>query len=260
MPNEQVNDFITRLTTAQTVDNGRAAGSPFKLPATLRADLDADLTALKATEADTGPTEGGRAASVAAKRAALDELNRQHRGGYRGIAAIDETTITEAQRLGVFEAYGWASGEIGRLDDDTRLIALARQAPTVSAADVGGNATWLYTAARLTRIAAQLAIVDAAISTATGADAELATLRRDTALDLAATTLLRVRFLYCSATRDADATPELTRIGYQPRRDPGTVSHPPAGSSSSSGEPGGSSSSGTSSSSSGEPGSSSSSA
>ena len=263
MPNEESSDLTTRLTTAQTVDTGRAASSPFKLPASLRADLDADLAALKTTDADTAPAEGGRAGAVAARRAAITELVRQHRGGYRGIAAIDETTITEPQRIVVFEAYGWASGEIGRLDEDTRIIALARQAPTVSAADVGGNATYLYSAARLSRIAAQLAIIDASESVASGADSELATLRRDTALDLAATTLLRIRFLYCSATRDADATPELTRIGYQPRRDPGEVAHPPTGgtggSSSSSGPPSSSSSGSSSSSSSGAPGSSSSS-
>ena len=44
------------------------------------------------------------------------------------------------------------------------------------------------------------------------------------ALALAEMTLLRVRFFYCSATRDGDQTPELARIEYQPRRDYGTVS------------------------------------
>ncbi|MEO7318139.1 MAG: hypothetical protein ABIZ56_04020 [Chthoniobacteraceae bacterium] len=48
------------------------------------------------------------------------------------------------------------------------------------------------------------------------------------ALNLAATTLLRPRFFSCSATR------ALARIGYQPRRDPGEVAHPPTGGSSSS--------------------------
>ncbi|MBS0660983.1 MAG: hypothetical protein JSR82_22410 [Verrucomicrobia bacterium] len=36
---------------------------------------------------------------------------------------------------------------------------------------------------------------------------------------MAQTTLHRVRFFYCSASRDADQTPELARIGYQPRRE-----------------------------------------
>jgi len=30
----------------------------------------------------------------------------------------------------------------------------------------------------------------------------------------------RVRFYYCCASRDADQTTELVRIGFQPRRDP----------------------------------------
>lgn len=100
---------------------------------------------------------------------------------------------------------------------------MARLAPTVSAAEVGGDATRLYSAPRLARIAAQLAIVDGLESPASGADREQATRRRDTALDLARTTLLRVRFHYCAATRDADQNPELVRIGFQPRREPGTV-------------------------------------
>ena len=220
MPSLQASDVITRLTTVQTVDNARPAGSPFKLPTSLRDDVDGDLAELIASEEDTAPREGARAGASGTRRVALTELGRQLRGGYRGIAALDEADLTEAQRLQVFESYGWESGQVGGFDD-ARTIALARLAPTVSVAEVGGVAARLYTSARLARIAAQLAIVDAAASTATGADRELATLRRDTALDLAGGTLLRVRFFYCSATRDLDATPELVRIGYQPRRGPG---------------------------------------
>ncbi len=222
MPRFEASDIITRLTVAKNSDTTRLAGDPYKLPGGLRADVDADLAQLMARETDTSPAEGARAGASGAKRAALDELERQHRGGYRGIAAIDEDSITAGARLQVFESYGWPQGEIGDFDD-ARTIALARLAPTVSAAEVGGEATRLYTAARLARIAAQLALIDALESTASGADRQFATLRRDTALALAAGTLLRVRFFYCSATRDGEATPELVRIGYQPRRDPGEV-------------------------------------
>ena len=220
MPMIEASEVITRLTTARNIDTTRGAGDPFKLPASLRTDVDGDLAELVARETDTSPAEGARAGAAGAKRVALDELERQHRGGYRGIAALDEDAITAAARLQVFESYGWPSGEIGEFSDARRL-ALARLAPTISAAEVGGVATRLYTTARLARIAAQLAIIDALESPASGADRETATLRRDTALGLAGTTLLRVRFFYCSATRDADSSPELTRIGYQPRRAPG---------------------------------------
>ena len=220
MPVIQASEVITRLTTARNIDDTRSAGDPFKLPAGLRADVNGDLAELTARETDTSPAEGARAGAAGARRVALQELERQHRGGYRGIAAIDEDSITAAARLQVFESYGWPAGEIGDFGD-ARTIGLARLAATVTAAEVGGVAARLYTSARLARIAAQLAIIDALDGPATGADRETATLRRDTALGLAGTTLLRVRFLYCSATRDGEATPELTRIGYQPRRAPG---------------------------------------
>jgi hypothetical protein len=35
--------------------------------------------------------------------------------------------------------------------------------------------------------------------------------------------VLRVRFWYCCATRDADKSPELAKIEYQPRREYGSV-------------------------------------
>lgn len=219
MANFTVSEIITHLTTAQNLDNARLAGDRRKLPPTLRTDVDDDLAGLQAAEQATSPAEGGRAGASGARRAALDQLEREHHGGYRGIAAIDEATITAAQRLQVFVSYDWASGEIGEFNDD-RIISLARLAPTISAAEVG-NAAWLYSAARLGRIAAQLAIVDAMTAQASGADAQTATLARDAARKLAATTLLRVRFFYCCATRDADQTPDLVAIGYQPRREPG---------------------------------------
>ena len=219
MANFTVSELITHLTTAQNLDNTRLAGDRRKLPPTLRTDVDDDLAGLLATDQATSPAQGGRAGASGARRAAVDQLEREHHGGYRGIAAIDEATITPAQRLQVFVSYDWASGEIGEFNDD-RIISMARLAPTISAAEAG-NAAWLYPAARLARIAAQLAIVDAMTAQASGADAQTATLARDAARKLAATTLLRVRFFYCCATRDADQTPDLVAIGYQPRRDPG---------------------------------------
>jgi hypothetical protein len=224
MANEEASEIITRLGTVQSIDTARAAGDPFKLPAFLRADVDADRTALLATDLLTAPAEGARASASGMQKAAFTELVRQLRGGWRYIGAIDETTITEPQRLGVFNAYGWQGGEIGRLDDQERILALARLAASVTAAQAG-NAAWLYTAERKARIATQLAIITGAEDLASGAGREMATHVRDTALETARTTLLRVRFYYCCASRDADKTPELARIGYQPRRDPGEVDH-----------------------------------
>lgn len=90
MANQEVSEIITRLTVAKTVDAGRAVGDPHILPPTLRTDVDGDLAILLARETDTAPAEGVRAGASGARRVALDELERQHRGGYRVIKGIDE--------------------------------------------------------------------------------------------------------------------------------------------------------------------------
>ena len=59
----------------------------------------------------------------------------------------------------------------------------------------------------------------------TGGNRQAANKSRDTAFDLAETTLLRVRFWYYCATRGADKTPELAKIEYQPRREHGTATN-----------------------------------
>jgi hypothetical protein len=81
---------------------------------------------------------------------------------------------------------------------------------------------WQYPEVRLARIKAQLAIIEDKEDEATGGDRQAATRTRNTAYDLAETTLLRVRFWYCCATRDADKSPELAKIEYQPRREYGS--------------------------------------
>ena len=55
---------------------------------------------------------------------------------------------------------------------------------------------------------------------ATGGTAQAATAARDLALDDLETINDRVRFFYCSASDDEDQTPELAKIGKQPRRPP----------------------------------------
>ena len=221
MPNDQSTELARRLRLALTVDDKRAADDPQKLPTALRKDVTDDLQSLDNADADTGTTEGDRTEAAGTLRKAFAELERQLRGSYRFLGAIDETAITDEERAGVFEAYLWKAGQLGRFDDG-RCVALAKQAAKVQAEGAVPEA-WRYPAVRLARIVAQLGIVESQQDAATGGSRQTANAVRDAAQDLAATTLSRVRFWYCCATRDADRTPELARIEYQPRRDYGTV-------------------------------------
>ena len=224
MPNVFVLEQIELAELAQSVDDGRLAADPFKLPGALRTLLNTRLADLQAKDAATLLTEGGRATAAANVRTALDQLTTLLRDGYNFINGIGSFSISPADRLGVFTAYGWESGLIGEFTD-ARVEALANQA--ITATPSIPNPAHAYPAALLTLITAQLAIVNANQPIATGGTAQAATAARDLALDLLQTTNDRVRFWYCSASDDEDQTPELAKIGRQPRRASGDAQSQP---------------------------------
>jgi hypothetical protein len=224
MPNVLVLEQIELAELAQSVDDGRLAADPFKLPTALRTLLNLRLADLQAKDAATLLTEGGRATASGHLRSALDQLTVLLRDGYNFVNALPSFAISAADKLGVFTAYGWESGLIGELTD-ARVEALANQA--ITATPSIPNPAHAYPAALLTLITAQLAIVNAHQPIATGGTAQAATAARDLALDLLQTTNDRVRFFYCSASDDEDQTPELAKIGRQPRRASGDAQSQP---------------------------------
>ncbi len=224
MPNVLVLEQIELSELAQSVDDGRVVADPFKLPTALRTLLNTRLADLKAKDAATLLTEGNRATASLNVRTALDQLQVLLRDGYNVIQGIGSFAITNADRLGVFTAYGWESGLIGEFTD-ARVEALANQAITATPSIT--NAAYRYPAALLTLITAQLAIVNASQPLATGGTAQAAIAARDLSLDLLQTANDRVRFWYCSASDDEDQTPELAKIGRQTRRASGDAASQP---------------------------------
>lgn len=218
MPNAASLAAISQAQLIRTVDDGATAANPFKLPAFLRTKLDADFAALEAADNDTALTESDRAGGSAVAREALTKLDALLRDGYNGIKAIPGRKITAPERLEVFTTYGWSGGKLGTFND-ARVIGLSRLGVRD---DVGVKAEWKYSAELVEDLKAQLKIYDNNAAPATGADRVKATRKRDEAQGAMETTLLRVRCYYCCASDDADQTPELTKIGFQPRRAPGT--------------------------------------
>ena len=206
------------------VDAGRAAGDLFKLPDWLLALVVTRLADLKLKDSATFTTEGGRAGASLRGREALDALNLLLHDGFKFIDGLLSSQITKADRLELFTKYGWLQGELGDFTD-ARIESLANQAilvtPTIT------NAAYRYPAALLTPITAQLTTLNQNQPTATGGDAEMATGARNTALDLTENANERVRFYYCAASDLKDQTPELAKIGKQPRRDKGAAETTP---------------------------------
>lgn len=123
-------ESLAEIETAElilAVDDTRPATDPFKLPAYLRALVVARLADLRAKDAATLITEGGRGGGQIHVRAALDTLNTLLHDGCNFIKGIGSYAIPAAQRAAVFTAYGWVGGELGGFTD-ARIEALARQA------------------------------------------------------------------------------------------------------------------------------------
>jgi hypothetical protein len=224
MPNADSLSAIAQMHLIQSVDTSRDAADVFKLPTRLRTQVDTDLGVLDAADSNTALTESDRAGGSAAARQALDRLQELSKEGFNYITAIRSTQITDAQRLEVYTAYGFAGGKLGRFND-ARILGLSRLALQ---AHSNLQSAWRYQADLVTDITAQLAVYDANAEVATGGEREKATRARDAALEDAQSTLAQTRFYYCSASRDTDQTPELARIGFQPRRLPTATNGQPA--------------------------------
>lgn len=204
----------------QAVDDARDPSDPFKLNVGLRTTVDTRLADGKAKDQATLLSEGDRATASANVRTALDQLKNLLRDGYNFIQGIGSFAISDAERLGLYTAYGWTSGKVGKLND-ARIEQLANQSITTTPTIT--NPDHQYPAALMTLITEELATVNANQPLATGGDRQTAIAARDEALELLQTVNDRVRFYYCSASDDEDFTPELAKIGKQPRRKAGTV-------------------------------------
>ncbi len=206
----------------QSVDDARSPGDDFKLSAGLRALVDTRLANLKARDAATTIEEGDRTNAAGAVRAALDRLETYLRDGYNFIRGIGSYAISDADRIGLYVTYGWEQGEIGRLNDD-RIEAMANLAISVTPAI--SDPAHRYPPALMTLITNDLAVVNANQPVATGGDRQAAIKARNEAMRLMRRITARVRCYYGSASDDVDQTPQLAKIGFQPRRDRGTVHH-----------------------------------
>jgi hypothetical protein len=230
--NLEVSRTLAKAKLILVVDASRPPSDSFKLPAALLALITADLAALESGDSSAHAAEGGRAGASASVRAAFEKIEVGLRAGYTGIAAligdsILPTGISDADRLATFTTYGWERQELGRFTDE-RLLVLAELA--LQGETTITNPAWRYSPALVTLISSQLDLIEDEEPDATGGERQVSVSGRKSELQLLQTRLSRARYHYCAASDDLDATKELAKISFQPRRPKGTAAAPPVNS------------------------------
>ena len=134
--------------------------------------------------------------------------------------------MSAAQRIHMMEVYLFGGGEVGDFTD-LRILDMARQVPTALNLAMP-NPAWHYPQPLVDHIALQLATAESAQTIAEGGDTSVAIDVRNERADLAEAVIARVRFKYCGASDDGDATVELRKIGMKPRGSGGTGAVPGA--------------------------------
>ena len=221
---------LETLELALNVDTSRLVADSFKLPAALLGVATGRRTGLATALAAASLAEGDRAGASTTCRNSLTRLERWHRAGLRYldglipdavpiVGLVSGPHISDATRLQLMESYGFSGGVAGDFDD-ARREELGRLAPLAASISVP-NVSWHYSPSLLAVIAGDYATLQAFQALATGGARQLATLAVTTQTDLVTDAVARVRGYYISASDLGDRTPELARIGLQPRRLPG---------------------------------------
>ncbi|WP_309713373.1 hypothetical protein [Armatimonas sp.] len=198
------------------VDEARGASDDFKLSEKLQALLSSRLEALRTAERAVNASESDRVGSKGAVTEALKALRERLKDGYNHIKAVPGFQIMSEQRRAAFEDYGWEGGMLGSLARPERVLSLARQVAAATPSVTPTEAQ--YPQALRQHIATELARYDANSLMASVGGRRGATVLRNKALQELEHALDRVRFSYCAASDERDATSELAKIDFQPIR------------------------------------------
>ena len=197
------------------VDDARSLYDPFRLTATLEPLIVTRLAAAKAANSATLLTAGDQTGARLRVTEARGKLGELLRAGFAYLSGLTALDIPAADVADALVSYGWEGGLIGDLTAPARVEALAEQA-AVATPDL--DPAVRYPAPLLVRIANWLAVLAANKMIADGGTLETINAQKDAAREALLAAISRVRYFYCSAGDERDQTPELAKIGLQPRR------------------------------------------
>ena len=155
---------------------------------------------------------------------AREKLGALLRNGFNYLKSLPADDVPPADLRDALESYGWEGGKLGDMGSPSRIEALAKQAAD---ATPELDPAVRYPANLLSRIANWLGILEANKSIAGGGAYSMVIDAKDASREALLAGISRVRFFYSSASDERDQTPELAKIGLQPRRDPGDAQPQP---------------------------------
>jgi hypothetical protein len=161
---------------------------------------------------------GDRAGASRRVQEAVDRLANLLRNGYNALQAVPEEDVPPDEIADALVTYGWEGGNLGDLVTASRVVALAELAGQVTPSL---PVQVRYPANVLNRLTTWLGVYAGNRLIADGGALSTLMDDKDAKRDALVKANARVRFLYCAASDAGDFTPELARIGDQPRRLPG---------------------------------------
>lgn len=226
MANQTILEDIETGGLILQVNTKRTAGDPFILPAALATLVQTRLDDATSANAAATLIEGDTVGASVLRAQSLGRLGELERNGYNYIKSIPSEDLSDDDRAEVFTAYGWTGGLLGDMESPDRIVTLAGNVAIVGTATTV-PAAGKYPATLATRIANWLTTYKAASLVANGGDRQVVYQARNDAGKLLGYINSRVRYFYCTASDETDSTPELARIGMQPKRDPGEAESQP---------------------------------
>ena len=224
MADNRLLDALAQADLILQVDAIRSPYDLFKLPLWLLPLITTRLAEGRAANAGVAMASGNRTGASRRVQEAVERLANLLRNGYNALNAVPEEDVPVAEIADALETYGWEGGNLGDLVTASRVVALAQLTGQVSPSL---PAAVRYPANVLSRLTTWLGVWSANRVIAEGGALSTLVDDKDAKRDALLAANMRVRFLYCAASDEGDFTPELARIGDQPRRMPGEAQPQP---------------------------------
>ena len=198
------------------VDRLRAKDDSFLLTVMLHALVEDRLGIFRDAYMQQKSASGQRMGNSELANQSIGRLTERLREGYRFLSALPAFRVPSDKKLSAMHSYGWNGGKVGKLQSKDRVLSLAKLALSVTPTVLPADAR--YPADLLAEIEKELNILKDAEPGAQIGVRSSATKAKTKALKDLTLAVGRVRAFYISASDDMDKSPELAKIGLNPRQ------------------------------------------